>query len=336
MDNNLYIKSDVSDVEWIKTSVHCTSEDIDTITDIIVSEGIIGVEVDDQKDLFEYLEEYGDAWDFVDDSLMLDRGGDVTVSFYVSKDENGLNSLRNIKNALEASGLSERIDTDILKEEDWANNWKQYFKPLEVGEKVLICPEWEAAPDDDELNGRTVFRVNPGMSFGTGMHQSTQLCISNLEKYVRSESSVLDMGCGSGILFIIALLLGAGSASAFDIDPNSMKNACDNAALNGVSPERYEVFTGNILTDRELAERISVKKYDVVLANIVADVIIGLTPIVPDILTDDGVYITSGIISDREKDVLECFADAGLTVIDRKQKDDWVSFVCRADGSIRN
>jgi len=222
--------------------------------------------------------------------------------------------------------LEKNIETDVLREEDWANKWKSFFKPLELGEKVLICPEWEEIPTDTE---RTVFKVNPGMSFGTGMHQSTQMCIMGLEKYLTVGDDILDMGCGSGILFIIALLLGANSALAFDIDPNSITNAKDNAKLNSVSESKFSVVAGNILTDEKLQNLVSEKQYDVVLANIVADVIIGLAPTVPSILKDDGYFITSGIVDCREQDVVDCLTKNGLEIVERFSKDDWRAFVCR-------
>lgn len=307
--------------EWIKATIHCTSEEAEILSEAICSSGITGVEIDDQQDLFDFLDEYGEAWDYVDDSLTEDRNGDVTVSFYVSNDANGMNKIDELRATLNCE-----IQTDVLKEEDWANKWKSFFKPLELGEKVLICPEWEEIPEN---TGRTVFKVNPGMSFGTGMHQSTQMCITALEQAVFEGADVLDMGCGSGILFIIALLLGAGSAVAFDIDPNSITNAADNASLNDVASDKYKVLAGNILTDEKLIETVSEKKYDIVLANIVADVIIGLTPTVPALLKEDGYFITSGIVDCREEDVLKCLQENGFKVVERKSKDDWRAFVCK-------
>lgn len=196
---------------------------------------------------------------------------------------------------------------------------------MEIGEKILIKPEWEELTQDTD---RIVFNINPGMTFGTGSHYTTQLCIENLEKYITDGSTMLDLGCGSGILSIISLLLGASCAVAVDIDPNAVDIAYQNAERNNVDKSKYHVYAGNILTDEELQSKIS-GKYDVVAANIVADVIIGLTPKAREYMKDGGVFITSGIIEDRVDDVKAALEQNGFTIVDIKQRKDWVSIVCK-------
>ena len=218
------------------------------------------------------------------------------------------------------------IHIDNMKEEDWANNWKKYFHPLEVGEKILIKPEWEELKDNTD---RIVFNINPGMSFGTGGHYTTQLCIETLEKYIKPGVKVLDLGCGSGILSIISLLLGADSAFAIDIDPNAVDIAYQNAGMNDVDISKYTVKAGDIITNTELQNEIAQNEYDVVVANIVADVIIALAPKAREYMKKGGVFITSGIIEDRVDDVKAALEKCGFEINSIKQRKDWVSIVCK-------
>lgn len=218
------------------------------------------------------------------------------------------------------------IHIDNMKEEDWANNWKKYFHPLEVGEKILIKPEWEELKDNTD---RIVFNINPGMSFGTGGHYTTQLCIETLEKYIKPGVKVLDLGCGSGILSIISLLLGADSAFAVDIDPNAVDIAYQNAGMNDVDISKYTVKAGDIITNTELQNEIAKNEYDVVVANIVADVIIALAPKAREYMKKGGVFITSGIIEDRVDDVKAALEKCGFEINSIKQRKDWVSIVCK-------
>ena len=227
----------------------------------------------------------------------------------------------------DTDGIFGRLALDMgnVCEEDWANNWKQYFHPTKVGKRILIKPQWEEL---DEPTDRIVFNVNPGMSFGTGSHETTQLCIEALENTIFPGCSLLDLGCGSGILSIISLLLGAGSAFAVDIDPNAVNIAKDNASLNGIS-SNFCAKAGNILTDKKLRDEISKKKYPVIVANIVADVIIELLPFAASVLEEDGVLITSGIIEARIQDVENAIKKEGFDSYTVRQKGEWASIVCK-------
>ena len=320
-------------MDWIKVSIYTTSEGIVPVSGRLYQLGITGIEIDDEKDFKDFLENNKQYWDYVDDDLLKEKEGETKVSAYVSDNPAGYEMLTSIKSSMaELKALDEenefgRLETECstLNEEDWANNWKKYFHPMEIGEKILIKPEWEELTQDTD---RIVFNINPGMTFGTGSHYTTQLCIENLEKYITDGSTMLDLGCGSGILSIISLLLGASCAVAVDIDPNAVDIAYQNAERNNVDKSKYHVYAGNILTDEELQSKIS-GKYDVVAANIVADVIIGLTPKAREYMKDGGVFITSGIIEDRVDDVKAALEQNGFTIVDIKQRKDWVSIVCK-------
>lgn len=320
-------------MDWIKATIYTTSEGIEPVSGRLYQLGITGLEIDDEQDFKDFLENNRQYWDYVDEDLIKEKEGETRVSVYVSDNPSGYEMLTAIKGTLaELRALDEdktfgrlEIETLTLNEEDWENNWKKYFHPMEIGEKILIKPEWEELTGDSD---RIVFNINPGMTFGTGSHYTTQLCIENLEKYLHSGDRMLDLGCGSGILSIISLLLGASEATAVDIDPNAVDIAYENADRNHVDKEKYHVYSGNILTDTALQEKIS-GKYEVVASNIVADVIIGLAPMVRQYMKEGGIWITSGIIEDREEDVRAAMAENGFEVIELRQRKDWVSIVCR-------
>ena len=319
-------------MDWIQLSISTTTEGIEPVCAALMEAGVTGMEIDDAADFHNFLENNRDKWDYVDDDLLAAHESGSFVRFYVTDNACGadmraqvVEALKNLAALDEANAYGTlEVTAAGMKEEDWAENWKQYFKPLHVGEKILILPEWETldAPTD-----RTVFTVNPGMSFGTGAHHTTQLCIMALEEYLKEGMTVLDLGCGSGILSIIALLLGAKDATAVDIDPNAVEIAVQNAARNHIDLEKYRTFAGNILTDKALLTSISDKQYDIVLANIVADVIIGMKPIVPDLLKEGAIFITSGIIRDRKEDVVAAYENAGLTFVGEHAQGDWVSLI---------
>lgn len=321
-------------MDWIKVSIYTTSEGIEPLSGRLYQLGITGLEIEDEKDFKDFLENNKQYWDYVDDDLMKEKEGETEVIAYVSDNAAGHEMLMAIRNTvaelkqLDEDGEFGRLEIEInnMCEEDWANNWKKYFHPLNVGEKILIKPEWE---ETDNPEGRVVFSVNPGMSFGTGSHYTTQLCIENLEGFINNDTKVLDLGCGSGILSIISLLLGAESAFAVDIDPNAVDIAYQNAERNNIDKSKYTVKAGDIITNTALQEEIAKDKYDVVVANIVADVIIALAPKAKEYMKEGGVFITSGIIEDRIDDVKEALEKCGFKIESIKQRKDWASIVCR-------
>ncbi len=322
-------------MDWIQVTIFTTSFGIEPVSGILYQLGITGIEIEDEADFQDFLENNKQYWDYVDEELIQEKHKETCVKIYVSDNPAGHELLLAVREAIrelknrDTEKQFGRLDIllDNLSEEDWANNWKQYFHPMPVGEKILIKPEWEELR---EPTARIVFNINPGMSFGTGSHYTTQLCIEQLEKYVQPGDAVLDLGCGSGILSIISILLGAKSAIAVDIDPNAVDIAYENAARNGVGKDRYTVLAGNVLKDKGIQDYISKQKYAVVVANIVADVIIALAPAAREYITESGVFITSGIIEDRINDTVLALSESGFDIIDIERRADWASIICKA------
>ena len=228
--------------------------------------------------------------------------------------------------ALDADGVygSLEISTDNVKDEDWSEIWKQYFHPIPVGKKILICPAWETPKNTD---GRTVFTVNPGLSFGTGSHPSTRFCLEEIEENLKPGDSMLDLGCGSGILSVTALLLGASSAVAVDIDSNATDVAHSNLKLNKLTDENYKTYTGDITSDKELRDKLGT--HNLVVANIVADVIIAIAPYVRGFMNSGATFICSGIILERLDEVKAALTKNGLNITKVKCDDDWAAITAK-------
>ena len=321
-------------MDWIKVTIYTSAEGIEGVTGRLYQLGITGLEIEDEQDFLEFLENNKQYWDYVDEDLMKQKHTETKVSCYVSNDMNGNELLIAIRDSMkEMKDLDDdnsygRLEVEIenTSTEDWANNWKKYFHPMEVGEKILIKPEWEELTEPTD---RLVFNINPGMSFGTGSHYTTELCIEALEKYIKPGIKMLDLGCGSGILSILSLMLGAKEAVAVDIDPNAVDTAYENAQMNNIGREHYKVLSGNVVTDKEIQDIISQDKYEVVAANIVADVIIGLAPKAREYMKEGGVFITSGIIEGRQDEVKEALEENGFEIVDIRNRKDWYSIICK-------
>lgn len=320
-------------MEWIRVTVYTTSFGIDALCNGLEEMGINGFEIEDEEEFTEFLENNKKYWDYVDKELVESKKGDTRVKFYIEKNPESDSLLADVGSLLEILRQGDRdkllgrleLCTESVFEEDWANNWKEYFKPIAVGERILIQPEWSPLEEDTD---RIVFTVNPGMTFGTGTHASTKMCICELEKYVKQGTLLLDAGCGSGILSVIALMLGAARARAVDIDENCIRVAYENAERNGVDKSVYDVYAGDIISDKALYEKIGDTKYDVIVANIVADVIIALLPTVQSLIAAKGVFICSGIIADRLEDVKEAMKERGIEVSSVRREDDWCCITC--------
>ena len=266
----------------------------------------------------------------MDEELLASKKGVCRVTFYVSADDDGLDTVAKVRVALSKLKKS-RSDCGGLvmtmanmDDADWENNWKQFYKPMEIGERLIVVPEWESA----STHGRVPLILNPGLTFGTGSHATTRLCLTALEKHVQSGHRVLDLGCGSGILSIAALLLGAGHAFACDIDEKCVDVAYENAALNGIGKDKYTVRWGDVLSDKQLQKEMG-GQYDIIVANIVADVIIGLAPQVRPFLKEGGLFLTSGIIDDRADEVAEKLKAAGWQIVEQRQSEGWFSYLCK-------
>lgn len=324
-------------MEWTEVKIYTTREGIEPVSAVLLEAGINGIQVEDDDELKEYLEESSMYWDYVDEELLNKEKEETRIKIYVSSNPYGNEILLNVKeNINRLKSMEREINIDLgrlaietvenLNDEEWLNKWKEFYKPFKIGEKILVKPVWEEIKETD---GRIVFNINPGHVFGTGLHQTTQLCIENIEKYITKESVILDLGCGSGILSIISLLLGAKSAFAVDIDANAIKVAYENAEINGIGKDKYYVTSGNVVTDEELKKEIGQEKYDIVLANIIADVICLISPVVPSQLKENGVFIASGIIKDRIDDVYNALKENGFEVLDTIIKDEWVCIVSK-------
>lgn len=321
-------------MDWIRVTIYTSPDGIEAVTGRLYCLGITGLEIEDEQDFKDFLENNKQYWDYVDDDLLKEKHKETCVKAYVSDDVNGRELLMSIKSSMaEMKSVDEdgvfgslRVEADGINTEDWANNWKKYYHTMEIGEKLIIKPMWE---EYNEPTDRVVFNINPGMSFGTGSHYTTQLCLEALEQYIKPGDKMLDLGCGSGILSIISLMLGAEKAVAVDIDPNAVDTAYENADMNDIDKANYTVLAGNVVTDEDIQAEISKNKYEVVAANIVADVIIGLAPKAREYMKEGGVFITSGIISDREADVTEELLANGFEIVSVNRRKDWVSIVCR-------
>lgn len=318
-------------MEWIQVSIDTTHDGVDALTSSLEDIGIRGFEIEDSADFDEFMKSEFPYRDYVDDDLVREKtDAPVKVKIYVSANDAGreqLFSVQELLTKLSADKTLGSLELSFLtmNEEDWSENWKQFFHPLKIGRRVLVRPEWEECENDD---GRVVFTINPGMSFGTGSHATTQLCLEAIEEYTKDGDTVLDLGCGSGILSITACLLGAKRAVAVDIDKNAVDIAVRNAGLNGVSAEKYEALAGNILEDKSMRERFAAEKYDIVAANIVADVIIGISPFAAGFVKSSGIFIASGIITERLDEVLS-HLEKSFKIIKICDKNGWASVIAQ-------
>ena len=305
---------------WLEVTLPVPADRLERVCDILTANGMAGLVVEEEGDFLRFLEQNRQYWDYVDEGLAQRMKWASRVKFYVPDSEEGRGQLRRY-----LAGLEEyEPQTVSLREEDWATSWQKYYQPIPVGRRVYIVPDWmrgEPVPD-----GRTPLYLNPGLTFGTGAHPTTQLCLELLEEVLQSGDKVLDLGCGSGILAIAALAMGASRAIGIDIDPKAADVAFENAALNGVGPDRLSVYAGDVLRDNKLAARLGAGQNRVVLANIVADVIIPLSAKAGELMAPDGVFLTSGIIDGREDEVRAALEANGFAVVKHLERGGWHAF----------
>ena len=312
----------MEDIKWLEVAIDTTTQELEALSARLTMNGVTGLVIEDEADFQQFLQNNRQYWDYVDEELQEKMRGVCRIKFYVSDDADGRKQLRKWM-----EGIEKPYTTAALGENDWAHSWQKYYKPMEVGERLYIVPEWER--EEPVPAGKTALYLNPGLTFGTGSHASTQLCLGGVERYVTDGCGVLDLGCGSGILSIAALRLGAERAVAVDIDPKAVDVAYENAAMNGIGKDRYHVLAGDVLTDEGLVNELAEQKYQVVLANIVADVIIPLSAKVDRFLAEDGTFLCSGIIDVRAHEVVEALERNGLTIVDRCEKKGWVALAAR-------
>ena len=305
---------------WLEVTLPVPAKELDRVCDVLTANGMTGLVVEEEGDFLKFLEQNRQYWDYVDEELAARMKGASRVKFYVPDTDEGQKQLRLYLTWLEQY----EPQTVSLREEDWATSWQKYYQPIPVGRRVYIVPEWmrgQAVPD-----GRVPLYLNPGLTFGTGSHATTQLCLELLEEAVTPGDKVLDLGCGSGILAIAALALGAAHATGVDIDPKAVDVAYENAEMNGIGKDRLAVYAGNVLGDSKLAAKLEPGQNRVVLANIVADVIIPLSAVAGDFMTPDGVFLTSGIIDIRADEVAAAIEKNGLTITRRLERAGWCAF----------
>lgn len=321
-------------MQWLEVTIKTVSPAIDLLGEKLTAMGYDSFIIDDAEDFKVFLEENTQYWDYVDEALAQQMSQVSQIRLFIEDDATAPEKLSHLREEL-ASFRSQNPDTDLgtlevclanVKEEDWENSWKEYYQPIPIGEKLVIVPQWmEPDPQDNRLP----VILDPGMIFGTGAHASTQMCLRALEKAISGGERVIDLGSGSGILSIAALLLGAASASGVDIDPKAEDIARDNAALNGLTAPRFNAITGNVIGDRAMMEKLAQGGYDIVLANIVADVIIPLSVVVPNFLRPDGLFICSGVLNTRLEEVQNALERAGLQVVETEMQDDWCRLSAR-------
>lgn len=318
-------------MNWLEVKVDTAPAGLDAVSERLEALGVTGLVIDDEADFHDFLEHNHQYWDYVDDALMQEKRGLSRVMFYLPDDADGEKLLSDARAALSALEQANPACAPIhvavgkMADSDWENNWKQFYKPMEIGERLIVIPEWESA---NVPAGRAALVLNPGLTFGTGSHATTRLCLTELEQQIHGGEEVLDLGCGSGILSIAALVLGASRAFACDIDEKCVDVAYENAALNGVGRDRYTVRWGDVLTDRQLQGEFG-GEYDIVVANIVADVIMGLSGRVRPFLKEGGLFLCSGIIDDRAEEVADKLRADGWTILKTRQSEGWFSYLCR-------
>lgn len=315
-------------MKWNKFRLKTTTESEDIVSSMLMDLGISGIEIEDKIPLSQ-----SDKKQMFVDILpeIAEDDGVAYISFYLEEEDDKDAILANVRAELREMSAYLNVGECTIEESqtedvDWVNNWKQYFHQFYVDD-VLIIPSWEDVKPEDE--DKMIIHIDPGTAFGTGMHETTQLCIRQIRKYVTSDTVMLDVGCGSGILGMLALKFGAKYAVGTDLDPCAIDATHENMEVNGIRKDQYEVLIGNIIDDKEVQDRVGYEKYDMVAANILADVLVPLTPVILQQLKTGGIYITSGIIDEKEETVVNAVKAAGLKVLEVNHQGEWVSVTAR-------
>lgn len=315
-------------MKWKSFRLKTTTQAEDIVSSMLADLGVEGVQIEDKIPLTAADKEQM----FVDILPETEADDGIAyLSFYLEEDADTESILKNVRQELEEMSefmdLGEcSIEESETEDVDWVNNWKQYFHQFYVDD-ILIIPSWEDVKPEDE--DKLVIHIDPGTAFGTGMHETTQLCIRQIRKHVTPDTEILDVGCGSGILGMLALKFGAKHSVGTDLDPCAIDATYENMEVNGISKDQYEVMIGNIIDDKAVQDKVGYECYDIVVANILADVLVALTPVIVNQLKKGGIYITSGIIDDKEETVVEAVEKAGLEVLEVTYQGEWVSVTAR-------
>ena len=321
-------------MQWIELTIKTAPAAIDLVCDRLTVLGFDSFIIDDQEQFHEFLEQNRQYWDYVDEDLEKQMQGLSQIRLYLEQNASVPETVESLKSQLAALRAQYptvdfgSLDVQLanVKDEDWENNWKRYYQPLPIGERLLVVPEW-LHPENPE--NRVEVLLDPGMIFGTGAHASTQMCMRELERAIQGGERVLDLGSGSGILSIAAVKFGAGHAVMTDLDPCAITATKENMEVNGIGEAQYDVMIGNLIDDKAVQDQVGYEKYDIVAANILADVLVPLTPVIIHQMKKGGIYITSGIIDEKETVVVEAVKAAGLEVVEVNHQGEWVSVTAR-------
>ena len=300
---------------WLEITIDTTSEKINYVVTNLTARGFADLVIEDQEEFETFLDENRAYWDYIDEDLQQKLEGLSHIKIYLEDTDTA--GMARLETAVSDMGLTMQVKT--LEETNWEESWKDNYPPQPIGNKIVILPYWLAGQEGDRLP----VILDPGLTFGTGAHPTTQMVVQTMEELVKPGFDCLDLGSGSGILSLCALRLGAKSAIGIDIDPKAEDIARENAAYNGFAAPEFTALTGNVTEDKQIMEELAAKEYDIVLVNIVADVIIGLAPVLPNFLTEKSTLICSGILDVRLEDVLTALKDAGLTVTRVMEQEDW-------------
>lgn len=315
-------------MKWNQFRLKTTTQAEDIVSSMLMDLGIQGVQIEDKVPLTKEDKEQM----FVD--ILPDipeDDGTAYLTFYLDEEEDKGTILQNVRKELDKMRAYLDVGACVIEESqtedvDWVNNWKQYFHQFYIDD-ILVIPSWEKVEEKD--SDKLVIHIDPGTAFGTGMHETTQLCIRQLKKYVKDDTMILDVGCGSGILGMLALKFGARYSVGTDLDPCAIDATHENMEVNGIRKDQYEVMIGNIIDDKAVQDKAGYGKYDIVAANILADVLVPLTPVIVNQMKPGGIYITSGIIEDKEETVVQAVKAAGLEVLEVNHQGEWVSVTAR-------
>lgn len=321
-------------MNWTEVNIYTATEGIEILCASLMDIGIKGFVVQDSEDFKEFLENKDGKWDYIEEDLLNLSNAETCVTVYLPDNSQGMEMMLSLRSMLkkmkenDSENIFGRLEAESsqVKEEDWANNWKQYFKPLKIGNTLLVKPSWESYNDEDE---RIILEIDPASSFGTGQHNTTKLCLELLENSIMKDDKILDLGCGSGILSIGAMLMGAGEATAVDIEQNAVETAIENAEKNHIPKEKYKAYCGDVISNAELCYEIG-DSYDLITANIVADVLIAMSDIFRKKIKDNGILIISGIITERKDEVINSVVKSGFEVVDEAEGEGWAAVKLKA------
>lgn len=307
---------------WLEITVNTEPKKIEDTAARLTARGFSDLVIEDQREFEEFLDENRAYWDYIDENLQQELQGLSRIKLYIEEQDDA--ALSRLHACIEELGLAMQVEK--MQETDWEESWKDNYPPVEIGNSLVILPYWL---QDTYEGARTPVVLDPGLTFGTGAHPTTQMVVAAMERAVKPGFCCLDLGSGSGILSLAALRLGAHSAVGIDIDPKAEDIARENAAYNGFGAPQFTAMTGNVTEDREIMQHLAAQKWDLVLVNIVADVIIGLAPVLPNFLTEQTLLICSGILDTRLNDVVAAIENAGLSIVETRAQEDWRCILVR-------